>query len=205
MKILLVGFKLSIGNELYMNMLYKHLKESGNEVNICGDSNYTKKYNVGRSIANGGNAKQMMIDTINPINWVKFYKLLKKNKYEKIFFISSHTLNNVAILIAKFYNIETISHIHDPIPHSGTKYGKIILLSQKFQAKISNKIIVYGQKLKNIIKEVYNINENKIFIIKHGVYRDNKETFEVSNKKFISLLGRIDEYKGIDIFLKAIK
>ncbi len=206
MKILLVGFKLSIGNELYINMLYKHLKENGIEVDICGDSNYVRKYSIGTSIANGGNTKEMIIDTINILNWIKFYNLLKKDKYNKIFFISSHSLNNMAILIAKLFNIETISHIHDPIPHRGTKNAKIIFLSQKLQVILSNKIIVYGKKLKNIIVKEYNISDDKIFIIKHGAYRENRNFIEISkNKKYISLLGRIDKYKGIDIFLKSIQ
>jgi len=206
MKILLVGFKLSIGNELYMNMLYKHLKENGIEVDVCGDSNYITKKDMGYKVANGGNSKQMIIDTINILNWYKIFKIYQNN-YDKIFFISSHTLNNIAILLSKlFKNSETVSHIHDPIPHSGTNYGWIILLSQKIQAKITDKIIVYGKKLKEIIHSEYNISNNKIYAIRHGVYRKNRNTIEApKNKKYISLLGRIDEYKGIDIFLNSIQ
>jgi len=204
MKILLVGFKLSIGNELYMQTLYKHFTENDCQVDICGDSNYVLKHNQGYSVANGGNSKQMILDTINPYNWFKFYKILQ-NDYDKIFFISSHTLNNIAIVLAKFKGVETISHIHDPIPHSGTKYGWIILLSQKLQSRLTDKIIVYGKKLQEIIHREYSINNNKIYEIKHGVYRDDKELFNKEDKKYISLLGRIDEYKGIDIFLDAIE
>lgn len=46
MKILLAGFKLSIGNELYMNTLYQHLKENDIEVDICADANYVNKQQV---------------------------------------------------------------------------------------------------------------------------------------------------------------
>jgi len=60
MKILLVGFKLSIGNELYMQTLYKHFMENDCKVDICGDSSYILKHNQGYSVANGGNSKQMI-------------------------------------------------------------------------------------------------------------------------------------------------
>lgn len=206
MKLLLVGFKLSIGNELYMDILSKHLKGKDIEVDYCGDSNYIKKKANGYSIANGGNSAQMIIDTLNPLQWVKFFNVIRKGQYDIIFFISSHTLNNIAIVLSKLFTKTTVvSHIHDPIPHSGTSYGWIILFSQKLQSRLSDSIIVYGKKLKNIVSSEYNINKNKIYEIKHGVYRDNKYSYEDQEKKYISLLGRIDEYKGIDIFLKAIK
>ncbi len=72
MKILLVGFKLSIGNELYMQTLYKHFIVNDSQVDICGDSNFVLKYNKGYSVANGDDSKQMILDTINLSNWFKF-------------------------------------------------------------------------------------------------------------------------------------
>ncbi|WP_025209025.1 glycosyltransferase family 4 protein [Hippea sp. KM1] len=205
MKILLVGFKLSIGNELYMNMLYKYLKENNIEIDICGDSNYIKKYNIGKVIANGGNAKQMFIDTINPINWIKFYKLLKKGNYDYVFFVTSHTLNNIAIILVKlFKNIKIISQIHDPLPHSGTSYAKIIFYSQKIQSILSDLVIVAGKSLKNDIIKYYNKEANKIFVLPLGSHRKEKSFINKSKRQYFSVLGRIEEYKGIDVFLKAI-
>lgn len=205
MKVLLVGFKLSVGNELYMRTLMDNIASTGVDVDGCGDLNYsgdkTKYENIGR----GGGGVDMVIDTLNLFNWYKYSKKLINRRYDVIFFISSHTLNLIAILLNKLFAASKIfSHIHDPYPHSGSKYSKIILVSNKLQAKLSDKVFVYGAKLKDIISEGYGVEPSSISVITHGVYRKESLSYKKGvRKKYVSLLGRIERYKGVDVFLRA--
>lgn len=206
MKVLLVGFKLNIGNELYMKMLIQHLKQNGFDVEVCGDQGFINKYNEGIAIGHGGNAIQMVKDTISLSNYRKFAQLISRGKPDFIFFMSSHTLNNVAILLTKLFSPKSviITQVHDPIPHSGTSYGIIIFLSQFVQSWLSSHIIIAGNLLKSVVEKYYFQPSKKLHILPLGTHRDEKELkLNEQEKIYISILGRIEDYKGTDIFLKA--
>ena len=116
-------------------------------------------------------------------------------------------MNNVSIVLAKLCNskIQIISHIHDPKPHSGTSYSCIIVSSQMIQCWLSDKILVYGKSLSEMVHQIYGISTRKIQYITHGTYRKEiDEVRKIEQPFYISLLGRIEEYKGIDIFLRAV-
>ena len=203
--ILLVGFKLTIGTELYLEMLTKSLTEKNISHSICGDRNFIYKKKEGVPIAKGGNGVQMFIDTINPFNWWKYLKCARNS--DIIFFMSPHPLNNIAGLLTKILSkSKIISQIHDPIPHTGISCSRIILASQKLQANISDKIIVAGESLKCDLMGIYRQKAEKIHVLPLGAHRQEKTLNDYVPKvkrKYISVLGRIEDYKGIDIFLEA--
>ncbi|WP_167317490.1 glycosyltransferase family 4 protein [Prosthecochloris aestuarii] len=189
-----------------MKTLSVCLQNMGIDVDMCGDVNYTGKTNSYIAIGSGGDSKQMIIDTVNIKNWYSFYAVFKHKKYDVVFYLSSHTLNLIAIVIARFFsNAKIYSHIHDPYPHGGAKYSFIILFSNKIQAKMSHKIIVYGECLKQMIVEGYHIDRDRVKVITHGVYRSEIQEYPIKKKKYISLLGRIESYKGVDLFLVAAR
>lgn len=206
MNILLVGFKLSVGNDLYMQTLIKNIKELDICVHACGDVNYTGEKIDYTCIGVGGSGINMIQDTLNVSNWCKYAKLIKTNKYNAVLFVSSHTLNIIAICLNRIFlkKAKVSSHIHDPYPHGSTRFSKIILFSNKIQAYLSDRVIVYGYKLKKNIVEGYGIESEKVSVITHGVYRKEINKYKkLTPRKYISLLGRIELYKGVDIFIKA--
>lgn len=203
---MLVGFKLSVGNDLYMRILLDRFRESGVNVDACGDINYTGDRNLFYCIGKGGDGKSMFFDTLNPLNWYRFYNVLRKKKYSVVFFLASHPLNLVAILISRYlFGVRAVSHIHDPYAHGGAKYSNIINVTHKLQAFLSDRLVVYGETVKKMIVDGYGIKDSKISVIVHGVYRKDKLIYSVPERRFISLLGRIEWYKGIDVFIKAAK
>lgn len=205
MKVLLVGFKLNIGNELYMKMLAKNLRDNGVETTICGDETYVNKYSDGCAISKGGNPVQMVKDTLSLRNYVEYVEVLKKEKPDVIFFVSSHTLNNIAIILAKVFSSRSVivSQVHDPLPHSGTSYGSIIFVSQFVQSWLSKYIIVAGKSLKNTVARYYLQKGKNIHVVPLGTHR--REIVKPRSEKpiYISILGRIEDYKGVDIFLQS--
>lgn len=204
--ILIIGYKLSVGIAPYLEQVVENLQKKGELVLSAGE-----KFDVLNShvrLSNGGRSFQMILDTLNPTIYYHFYSLLKKNKPKSVFFIGSHSLNVISILILKlfFSKIKIVSQIHDPYPHTGTSYKGIILFSQRVQVKLSDIIIVAGEKLKQEVKSIYKIYENKIKVAHLGCHRKyNSNYIDFTDRKLISVLGRIEEYKGIDIFLESIK
>ncbi len=217
MKIALVGFKLSIGNSLFMEILADRLKRAGELVYMCGEKKffYHKNYE-GLGLCSGGGAIKMFLDTINVLNWIRFFRFIMDTRPDVVYFIASHPLNNVGIVLLKVYNklynddVKSLSHIHDPVPHLKTKYRFAIYLSQLCQMKISDKICVFGKGLADYIVRRYKIPRDKILYIRHGAHRikDRQNLYPDYGRKelvYVSLLGRIEEYKGVDIFLQAAK
>lgn len=205
-KILLVGFKLSIGIEPYLDIIFKNLIKRQLDVVVCCEKKVAGKFKDSYSIGLGGNAVQMFKDTLNICNYSSFIRMVRQEKPDFVFFIASHTLNIGTTLLTKvlFPRITIISQIHDPIPHSGTSYGAVIYISQLMQCWLSNQIIVAGKKLKDMIQRFYFIPEKKVTILPLGTFREERATpVENSSKGYITVIGRIEDYKGIDIFLKA--
>lgn len=206
MKFLLIGFKLSIGIEQYMISFKKGLEANAANVEICGDKKPISKYG-GYGISNSGSPAKMFLDTLNPLIWYRFAIYLKQKSPDYSIFVASHPLNFICILITKIIsNSKIISVIHDPMPHSGEKFKFIILISQYLQIKLSHKVLVAGKKLKEETSKLYSINKDNIIVMYIGNNRNEISEFvEKHNRKYFSLLGRIEDYKGVDIFLKAAK
>src|SRR5690606_14278311 len=93
------------------------------------------------------------------------------------------------------------------------KYAKRLL-------KISSKIVVPSRYFKALMIEMYNIPENKIYIypsagvnkaIFYPYSEQEKKGISIKNKKingtfkYIGYVGRIENGKGWDTFLKALK
>jgi glycosyltransferase involved in cell wall biosynthesis len=207
LKVLLVGFKLSVGIEPYLNIIAKNLQAKRIEIKLCIEKRVADKCKDGYGIGLGGNSVQMLKDTLNVLNYFNYAKLLIHEKPTVVFFVSSHPLNSIAILITRIFGSRAtiVSQIHDPLPHSGTSYGIFILISQILQCWISDKIIVAGKKLKENIKKYYLCSENKIHVMPLGTFREERSNSEehTEEKIYIPTLGRIEDYKGIDVFLKS--
>ena len=204
MRLFLVGFKLSIGIEQYLSSIYSCLKEKKVEVKVIGDSKSMNR--LGEiSLTNSSSAFRMVFETLNPFIWIKFVYYQKKFKADFVIFVSSHTLNFITIFLLRlFTSSKIISVIHDPIPHSGSKFPKIILVSQYLQIILSHNVVVAGDFLKESLLSVYPIKESKVIIMPIG--NNRKEIPKILNKtkrEHFCTLGRIEDYKGIDIFLEA--
>tara|TARA_A100001388_G_scaffold232267_1_gene184837 strand:- start:25 stop:1098 length:1074 start_codon:yes stop_codon:yes gene_type:complete len=206
MKILLSAFKLSVGNQEYINSLETYLIKKNIDFHVCHENNYRSQNKIEKSIIGHGMGPfQMMADTLNPLNLFKFFKLTFK-KFSHIIFVASHSLNIIQIIIFRIFNkTKIISIIHDPLPHSGRWYSFLILISQRIQVALSDLIVVHGKKLKQDLIDYYKVSDKKILNIKLAASRRERDSFNdnLYEKKYFSLVGRIEDYKGVDIFLKA--
>lgn len=120
----------------------------------------------------------------------------------------------IIMRICKKYNVETIVTIHDPIPHPGKKFrdrvkGNILSLRNKLIYTLSR-----NQKRTHIHlhsrKQGPQVNALNILYAPHptvprqGDY-DRITTYDPKSSPLkVSYLGRIEYYKGVDIFYDAI-
>jgi glycosyltransferase involved in cell wall biosynthesis len=99
--------------------------------------------------------------------------------------------------------VEIVFTAHNILPHdSGDKYKNIF---RKIYTKV-HKIIVHDQSTKDEISTVFGIEENKIFVVPHGILSiENKRETKVKHNETIvfSMLGHLNKYKGVDLLIDA--
>ena len=142
-----------------------------------------------------------------PTNLLMIYKILRqinKVKPDIIHLQAGHTWFNLVLpFIKKKYPIVTT--IHDVTPHYGDKESKRELFVD-MPIKHSSGIIVHGNKLAGDLIGKFNISNNKVYIIPHGVLSLYKEFInkKVTEDKYsVLFFGRIWEYKGLRYLIKA--
>ncbi|CAG1023441.1 partial Alpha-D-kanosaminyltransferase, partial [Patescibacteria group bacterium] len=102
---------------------------------------------------------------------------------------------------------QLITTFHDPKPHLGEKDLSTRIIFY-FETRYSDKIIVHGKKLKEIMMKEYGIANEKIYSITIGEHMvapfkkyENKDLKEDGN--LILFFGRIQKYKGLEYLIKA--
>ena len=119
--------------------------------------------------------------------WYFFYPLLGKCLWAKIYVLQ-----------------------HDPFPHSGEKqwlFHTVAIWVNAFLRKVSDKLIVHGEKMKSKVIETYKIPKEKVISIYHGSFGvfgawEWNTLREVNTFLFF---WRIVEYKWLDILLESLK
>lgn len=78
----------------------------------------------------------------------------------------------------------------------------------------SNKVIVHEKKFRDYLKDYYYVNQNKVYVVGHGIKSLNKliereksrKKIGIKNNKYTFLyFGYITGYKGIELLIDAIK
>ena len=98
-----------------------------------------------------------------------------------------------------------VTTIHDPEPNIGGRVRSVQRLSNRMLIILSNKIIVFGEKLKeDLIRN--GVPEEKIEITSHGVFSfflDWKKDDVEEEKNTILFFGQITTYKGLEYLIEA--
>ena len=115
-------------------------------------------------------------------------------------------------LLARVFGKKAFYTVHDVLPHDkDTKLNRLIF---KVIYKSQTKIIVHTAFIRNRLLNEFNIKENKIELVKHGVYKVNlsedisyssaRKQFDIGENDFVFLFfGWIAKYKGLDILLAS--
>ena len=104
---------------------------------------------------------------------------------------------------------EIVTYIHDPIPHSGTKWWIKLIRNKRY--KQADQIIVHTKSFIPIVHQLYGFPVNKIHFVPHGrlqrynaVRKNNQivDSFYVGRTNFI-FFGYIQKYKGLHVLSSA--
>ena len=101
-----------------------------------------------------------------------------------------------------------VTTFHDPKPHVGQEKDLTLKFIQHWMRKHSNKIIVHGKKLKEIIVKEYDLSRDNVHAITIGEHEvapfkkyERKDLKEDGN--LILLFGWLSERKGIEYLIKT--
>ena len=150
------------------------------------------------------------------IGYIRTINFLKKNNVDIVHIQWSMLpyIDRIMWKRIKLYTNKLIYTAHDVIPHN--YYENFVKKYKKLYA-IPDRIIIHGDYCKNEVKKYFPEYLGKTYIQYHGVYMKKKNNVSentinkhisfiksIDNKKIIiSLIGQINEYKGIDILTDA--
>ncbi len=162
-------------------------------------------------LTKGSSTKEMIIDfLLLPFKFFRHIKTIEKNNSAIIY--NPHPANFLIQLLLKIYSTKTYVVLHEPFKNKMERknfgtimaiYFQIVNIFQKISIKLSDGIITmspYGSELfkgtigKNYIKPI--ICSNLLF--------NNEETIEKHSRKWISLIGQMNNNKGIIEFINLI-
>ncbi|PRY55290.1 glycosyltransferase involved in cell wall biosynthesis [Arcticibacter pallidicorallinus] len=98
-----------------------------------------------------------------------------------------------------------VINAHDPLPHSGESMIKRKLLKSAFFF-FTKKYVCFSEFSKNQLRGIVS-KKSDVYLIKllpYTVYSNYQPSLEVMDRN-ITFVGRLSPYKGIDLFLNAIK
>ncbi|WP_108063741.1 glycosyltransferase [Poseidonibacter lekithochrous] len=141
---------------------------------------------------------------ILPFYLIKVFFYLITNKYTVLYLPYFHVWNIFFILLFKLFKKKVVITEHDGTLHSGEEsYFEQLL--RNINVSLASEAIVLSQNVKNIL---INVNK-KIHIIPHGLisFEGLNTKKRIVHKKKLNILffGRINKYKGLNIFLDAMR
>lgn len=140
---------------------------------------------------------------------IKSFLLFKKVKKLMPNFIHFDDVTTRLIIFPFFSNFvksKLIMNVHDPIQHSGEKNKKNLFARKIFYRKVY-KFITFSIYSKVVFEKIYGKKNYCVNLnLKPYKYYNNYFNNNTNNNssKYISFIGRVSEYKGIDVFLDAI-
>lgn len=137
----------------------------------------------------------------------KSFLLYKKTINIRPNFVHFDDVSLRLVVFAFFLNFvktKLIMNVHDPIQHTGEKDRKNLFARGIFYRKVY-KFVTFSKYSKSIFIQKYGKKQNCVNLnLKPYKFYLNYRQSNYDEASYITFIGRISEYKGIDIFLDAI-
>ncbi|KCZ70613.1 glycosyltransferase [Candidatus Methanoperedens nitroreducens] len=118
----------------------------------------------------------------------------------------------VTLFIAKLGGKKIIITVHNVQPHEKNRINTFL---NNIVLRLGDSFIAHGGKNRESLSQIYNINQDEIAVIHHGILtpvtvrgitkEDARKFLNISSiKKVLLFFGNLRDYKGLDILLKAV-
>lgn len=200
-KIVLVSLSNAMGMQLYCSQLANILAKK-HDVSIIVTKYFdSSNINANVKIYKFFSTKRPTID--KGLLYINSYLNALKviNSCDVVHFLNSHPSNIILLNRGKCAN--SVFTLHDPTPHSNDLLGKCRSIIDKIISKQTNKIIIHSKMhLNNDLVKKY---INKTYVTPLASKSKSKKYNPIVNNNVFLFFGRIEDYKGIDIFIEAIE
>lgn len=208
LKIIIVAFSVKGAMGQYLHSWLKSLGHHCDLYLFCpshyeyGGENYT--------ICEFNTSKNRFLSLIAFLNIFKCYRLSKDISHRKpnlvhLFNGEGYPWSFILMWWLKKIKIPFIVTVHDARPHSADLFGYINHFMRKYVLSKADGIHVHTNNSLEELKR-QGLKRGKIFLVPHGniggLFLELNNPNNVNRKKII-FFGRIEKYKGIDIFIKA--
>ncbi|MFQ5822865.1 MAG: glycosyltransferase [bacterium] len=222
MKITIIStaYPLRGGIAQYTGILYNKLKQKKHEVNVITFKRQYPKFlfpgKTQKETSHDDSVKiesEPIIDSINPLSWLKVYQKIKKHKPDLIIFkywmpFFAPCFGSICWLTNIFTKTKVLFICDNVIPHE-KRLGDITLT--KFALKKVDYFIVQSDIVKQDLLKLfpaanYKKIQHPIYDIFGEVIDKNKAKKEIGlhDRRIILFFGYVRAYKGLDLILRAM-
>jgi glycosyltransferase involved in cell wall biosynthesis len=196
---------LGLSNGLYENKFFHHIIIStDNELaNKFTDNEFRNVYKIKTYTSD---IKDFLKQTILLKRPIVLIKTIKKIKPRIIHITHFHPWIIFVFCLRKIYGYKIFYTCHDNPFEPKESPAPFMNFLEKIFAKKSDLVIAHSNFIKNGIEKY--LKNKKIIVLHLGIYERIcyvKEKFNLSGPINILFFGRIEEYKGLDILVKAFE
>jgi len=216
--ILSTAYPLRGGIAHFNGLLYKELIKKNDVMVITFKRQYPSILFPGKSQLEAGESAEkipteILVDSINPINWIRVGLKIKKEKPDVLIYkywmpFFAPCFGTITRIVKRNKKTKTLVICDNVIPHE-RKPGDIALTKYFFHA--ADYFVLLSEKVKDDLLKLFPAAKNAV--LPHPVYSNfglpveksaAKEYLNLSAEKIILFFGFIRDYKGLDILLEAM-
>lgn len=205
MRILILDLKWSYGIEEVTAIVSAELRKSC-EVTII--SAVESKLPGTIKLARSRTHKEMLTAFLNPLIYVRLLRAVRRSRPDVVYIVSPHVLNvSVILLLRALTGVYLVSHIHDPEHYGKGVASRVANAVCAVQARLSHRVYCWGEVIKSVISSRFSVPNVRIAVFRHppGQLTTYDRRGEPLDRKplYLSMVGALEDRKGIDVFLKA--
>lgn len=216
--ILSTAYPLRGGIAHFNGLLYKELIKQNdvNVLNFCRQ--YPSLFFPGKTQFEGGDTtekipSQQLVDSINPLNWIKIGNKIKKESPDLLIFkywmpFFAPCFGTISRIARKNNKTRILVICDNVIPHE-RKPGDNALT--KYFFKYADFFVLFSEKVRTDLLKLFP--DAKHRVMPHPIYsnfgeavskNEAREMLKINDEKIILFFGFIRDYKGLDTLLEAM-
>lgn len=190
---------------LYAENIVKSFKEVNYSILISKNRNTKNQTSNSIEVTTYSNKTTFILNTLFylPVLLIRFVPKIYR-EYDILYLPYKHFWDIPFIFLFKLFGKKVLFTVHDGVLHQGEKNFLTQGLNN-FRLKKASTLIFLTSFVKNLVKEELRIDKKSV-IIPHPIIENNFIDFDKRKEttKNILFLGRIDQYKGVELLMESV-